>query len=954
MEARGLLAGLHWLATNRPNGFVRVFGDSALIISLTLSTYRVRASNLAPLIRSIREIFLHTGVTVANAVPRRFNVAADGLCNWVMDLDSDATTTLTAESTQWPITVDRADPTSWGCEFGAFPGFTEYYRDQWAARWSLVLSDYNRVVHIVRHRFLREPPSRSDIQTTVTLRSPPLTRFTTARSEASPFDTDVRRECAINGITRCVPADIFRTFKALALTNGIPFCENTLFIKPNADRLEIPHTDVEFLTAVVSLPNVGIAGALRILRGQTSRDPRPNKALRPKLYRTHLADYPGLQRLCAIAEHGVIPHWRADVERIGVRPLPANYPSAVSGAAIVNHRLLKDYYRGRCLLANIEILAADPGFQASAFALVPKKDIPITEDGRTIHNLAAPIGASVNEDTDTELTPDARWEVYFHIALRVTELRRRYPGCRIFALGADIAEAFLHVPVHERHAPAFGGTLPQSRVGIVSGSAVFGWTASPGFFAIMGKAVRHYQRAGTSYVLGLPEPMWIYQWVDDIVLIEVDIGDRLLRAERRLRDAVKLVFGNDGWHEGKFTTWSERFHAVGIDWYIPEATATLPHRKIDKVKQTVQDTLKQRFVSHKRLESLVGILRHVVTFIPIAKPFMQRIVFAQLASKRAGRSGTPMTTSLRLDLLWWNKLVFQNEFAGVPLTMFGTEPPESDGWVILLDTSTVFVFGLTPKRVHRVHCGSQVTEADLSRILLDLMIRWKVAAASEKSWSLLRLYVRNAREVRLLRTMFSRDSTAQQHLRSLALVQAARKCIITVNRILARSAESRACDVRNPTNISDRADLQTGWQTYQERQLDLNERLSTSLHSARTTRSSNTGGTSAESSDSRCGSTTSLKNGKPVSSVSTQDRVPSKDTIPRDEETSIRHLMARWRQSPSPTVAFETHDSITRLRNLSSLLKAISAPTAKWNGSSQSPHPCCSRCIGSLWGSGQT
>ncbi|ETN01503.1 hypothetical protein PPTG_17228 [Phytophthora nicotianae INRA-310] len=58
----------------------------------------------------------------------------------------------------------------------------------------------------------------------------------------------------------------------------------------------------------------------------------------------------------------------------------------------------------------------------------------------------------------------------------------------------------------------------------------------------------------------LIEPFWIFQWVDDIVLVEVDIGDRLQKAEKRLRDGVKLVFGSDGRHEGKFTTWSRVLH----------------------------------------------------------------------------------------------------------------------------------------------------------------------------------------------------------------------------------------------------------------------------------------------------------------------------------------------------------------------------------------------------------
>ncbi|POM79260.1 Hypothetical protein PHPALM_3109 [Phytophthora palmivora] len=136
----------------------------------------------------------------------------------------------------------------------------------------------------------------------------------------------------------------------------------------------------------------------------------------------------------------------------------------------------------------------------------------------------------------------------------------------------------------------------------------------------MDKASRHYQRAGASYVLGYPEPFLVFQRVEDIVLVEVDLGDRLLQAERRLRDVIKLVFGSDGWHEGMFNTWSQCVHAVGIDWNIPECTVTITQRKIDKTTRVVVKTLGQ---SLKRLNSVIGVLRHILTFIPIVRPFIQ-------------------------------------------------------------------------------------------------------------------------------------------------------------------------------------------------------------------------------------------------------------------------------------------------------------------------------------------
>ncbi|KAG2785203.1 hypothetical protein Pcac1_g5448 [Phytophthora cactorum] len=209
--------------------------------------------------------------------------------------------------------------------------------------------------------------------------------------------------------------------------------------------------------------------------------------------------------------------------------------------------------------------------------------------------------------------------------------------------------------------------------------AVFGWGASPGFYVIMGKDDRHYQPRGGSHVNDYLGSFWTFRWVEDIAIIEADIGDRLLRAERRRRDAMKLVFGSDGLHEGKFRTWSQCFHCVGIEWNTPDATITILQRKIDKTKPIVAETLTMRFISQKRLDNLVGILHHIVTFIPVAKPFMQRLIGVQLTTKKYGRSGTPRTDSLRDDLTWWNELVFENEFAGIPMSMFGTMPPERDG-----------------------------------------------------------------------------------------------------------------------------------------------------------------------------------------------------------------------------------------------------------------------------------
>ncbi|EEY63654.1 uncharacterized protein PITG_02120 [Phytophthora infestans T30-4] len=567
MEARALLSGLHWLRQHCHQQPVQIIGDSAIVIDMASARTRVHSATLAPLIHDIRLYINQLRLVRIRAVPRTFNVAADALCNWIMDQTETQSLTRSTLDTRCPLTeLQWSDPLVKGCPPVAPIDLRTYDRLQWQSRWSLVLLDYERVRHIITNRFLLRhigvpirshlsdvprstvdmlartdtsrrhvgvpnrshlsEDSRSTVDTLASSDNPRRhvgvpnrshlsddsrsTVDTQARTERSPFDNDIRRECVVRGIKRCVPPDVLRKFQAVASTHRLSFPLNRIFRNPTGDRLTLPFEDIRFLSAVVQLPHMGIEGTLRVFRGQTSRDDRPNKALRPRLFRQHLASYEELELLCSIAEHGVVPHWRHSVARAGVRPVPHNYPSAITGATVVTHRLRKDYYAGRCIIATMAALTAEPGFHSSAFALVPKKDVPLSEDGRIIHDLSAPQGLSVNDITDTSLTPDARWDQFSCIAIRIVELRTRYPGCRIYALVADIAEAFHHVPVHAHHSSAFGGTFPRSHIGIVSGMVVFGWTASPGFFAIMGKATRHYQRTGASYVSGYPEPFWVF------------------------------------------------------------------------------------------------------------------------------------------------------------------------------------------------------------------------------------------------------------------------------------------------------------------------------------------------------------------------------------------------------------------------------------------------------------
>ncbi|KAG3233484.1 hypothetical protein PI124_g21442 [Phytophthora idaei] len=449
-----------------------------------------------------------------------------------------------------------------------------------------------------------------------------------------------------------------------------------------------------------------------LFRGQTTEDYRPNKALRPWLYRAHLPSYPQLGVLCSIAAAGLVPPWKDAQPFRGAQPIPKNYQGANTGATIVRDKLRANYYKGRYIVAQMATLVQDPMFHSSAFALVPKKDNPLHVDGRIIHDLSAPDEQSINAQTASEASPHATWEPFVSIARRVCDLRRRYPGYNIYAMIADIVEAFHHVPVHSRHASIFGG-----------------------FFAVFGKAVRHYQRTGSSFLLGHSEPFWIFQWVDDIVLIEIDVGDRLQKAEKRLRDGLKLVFGSDGWHEGKFTTWSRVFHAVGIDWNIPDGCITVPQRKIDKVHSMLVDTLGKAFISRKRLDSLIGVLWHVISFIPTTKPFIQRLTLVQNQCREHNKPGVPMTSFLRKDLMWWNELVFQNESAGLPMELFEKDTGFDESWLIVTDSNMITLESMRLRERLVLHQDSPIQDGKGIAAALNKVTReWGPRLTTQGTW----------------------------------------------------------------------------------------------------------------------------------------------------------------------------------------------------------------------------
>ncbi|KAL3666315.1 hypothetical protein V7S43_008567 [Phytophthora oleae] len=102
------------------------------------------------------------------------------------------------------------------------------------------------------------------------------------------------------------------------------------------------------------------------------------------------------------------------------------------------------------------------------------------------------------------------------------------------------------------------------------------------------------------------------------------------------------------------------------------------------MRGALNDITRRKFVAMKQLDSLVGVLRHVISFIPITKPFIQRLVAIQTRCRRRHKAGVPIMDALQKDIQWWRELVFPNEFAGIPMELFERKAHIDDFWLVQL------------------------------------------------------------------------------------------------------------------------------------------------------------------------------------------------------------------------------------------------------------------------------
>jgi hypothetical protein len=85
----------------------------------------------------------------------------------------------------------------------------------------------------------------------------------------------------------------------------------------------------------------------------------------------------------------------------------------------------------------------------------------------------------------------------------------------------------------------------------------------------------------------------------------------------------------------------------------------------------------------------------MITFIPITKPFIQRLIAVQTRCRSGRKPGVAVSAFLRKDLVWWRDLVFQNEFAGIPMRLLDRNRVIDDIWLEQTGQQGIVIISMT-------------------------------------------------------------------------------------------------------------------------------------------------------------------------------------------------------------------------------------------------------------------
>ncbi|ETM54401.1 hypothetical protein L914_02259, partial [Phytophthora nicotianae] len=171
---------------------------------------------------------------------------------------------------------------------------------------------------------------------------------------------------------------------------------------------------------------------VRLLRGESEQDPRPNKALEEPVGVPNWEGYRYRSRWNQIILNGVTPESKSSFTE--------QVPAARALDVIIKH-LRTGQDSNRYLILAIDLLPQLQGITCSPFGAVQKGEADLSVDARIIHDLSYPPGDSVNDNTVPESEVEVCYDGPDALANRILDVADLYPSLHRMMTG-DVNGAF--------------------------------------------------------------------------------------------------------------------------------------------------------------------------------------------------------------------------------------------------------------------------------------------------------------------------------------------------------------------------------------------------------------------------------------------------------------------------------------------------------------------------------
>lgn len=424
---------------------------------------------------------------------------------------------------------------------------------------------------------------------------------------------------------------------------------------------DIDHDQVRFWSELSRRGKYTLPDLVRILRGETKADPRPNKDLYEVKKQRDPDINTTIEQWNEIVRHGVVPSWLHS-KPAQQRVRPSNHRPINGKASHIRRHLRKGQLEGRYLVVDASLLEQWPEVFISPLSVVDKPG-QMAGDIRLINDYSFPIAASVNDYTDRSNHPSISYNPPRAIARRIHRLKHSNSAANVRMMLGDVAGAFRHIPIQADSVHMFGFLFENHL--IIDLSCGFGWCGSPAYYAVAGKLINYlYEHAGHDL-----RQFSGSVWCDDHTCIEVDEASKCFDANLSLRRAMATVLGPTAINEQKFTPWSTNVKALGLLWDTERCCVSIPSDKIDKALDRATKLAQSRLVSKTALLKVLGSLRHVASCSRPARAFFQSL---QSCANGIPRYGLHRLSNAARDDLHWFKAVLQSpdHFNSIPVDHF--------------------------------------------------------------------------------------------------------------------------------------------------------------------------------------------------------------------------------------------------------------------------------------------